>query len=1093
MFAHLHVRSWFSFLGGASSPDDLARAAVSQGVFALAVTDRDGVYGAVRHQAACQTTGVRPIFGAEVVVGAAPLVMLAKSRQGYANLCRILTTLHRLKSEEQPLRLSHIHPYREDLICLTGGRGGLLSRLLESKRHKSAARWLERLQTVFPAALYVELTHQLRPGDNRLVHGLVQLAAAHHVPIVATGDVRYAQRDDYARYDLQTCIRLNQTVFDPHPDRPYNDRAFLQSEDQLRRLMPFPEAFENSVRIAHACQVDLIPEAITPPSATLPPKTSARNHLRRLCYGGLPRRYAADERPRALAQLKKELRVIENLRLEEFFLVVHEVVEESRRRRIRCAGRGSAANSIVAYLLGITGVDPLAHNLLFERFLHGGRKGTPDIDVDFDTDRRNEIISWMEERFGIEQTAMTATLVTYQLRSGLRDVAKALGFPLELVDRMGKAVPHRRARQIRDYAPVLRNIAGASPLLDRLIDMVEALDNCPRHLGLHSGGMVLSQKPLYFFTPIQTSANGVKVVQFDKYDIEALGLVKFDVLGLRMLAAVSHAEELVHLHEGVGLDIDDVPLDNQLVYNMIRAGKTIGLFQIESQGQLHLLAMNQPENFNDLIIEIALFRPGPVQGGMVKPFVRRRRGQETTQYEHPDLEPLLKDTYGIIVFQEQVLQVAHHFAGMSLEEADDFRSLMSRFRSPDDMEAMRDRFVSGAVSRGVDSDVANSVFDKVAKFVGFGFCRSHAAAFAKTVYQSAYLKRFHPAAYMAAVLEFHPGMYPRMTLEEEARRFGVPILLPDINRSTVLHDVERTEAGLLGVRKPLSSVAQVSMDDARTIVWERLNGPFTSVEDFYLRTPLDIDSVNMLAQSGALDGLAKDSRTALWEVGVLSNKHGPPGEQRLQRTLFSRRIIDVNDVPELPYLTMSDRLSWDYLSHGSARVHPMRLVRRTLSSLEIRPIETCFRFPSAESSGPGSLPTITTAGVCILRQRPPTAKGFMFITLEDETGFIQCVVPPPVQEYLDHVLTASALIVRGSLQAAGNWRGLIMQQAWILNGIFGGYEGFAGTYGGRDKWVRSINSLADGPSGVNVGVRGGIIPSISKPRAPLFRPYILRP
>jgi len=1072
MFAHLHARSWFSFLCGASSPEDLARAAASRGAFALAVTDRDGVYGVVRHQSACRHVGIHPVFGAEVVVGDAPLVLLAKSRQGYANLCRILTTAHRLKGDRLPLRLAHIYPFRDDLFCLTGGRDGLLSRLLESKRRKSARQWLEQLRALFPFTLYIELTHQLRPNDSRLVHALHELAADLGLPVVVTGDVRYADPDDYARYDLQTCIRLNQTVFDPHPDRPYNDRAFLQSEEQLRRLIPFSEAFENSARIALACRVDLIPETITPPSATLPPKTTARNHLRRLCYDSIPRRYTVENRPAALAQLRKELGVIESLRLEEFFLIVHEVVEEARRRDIRCAGRGSAANSIVAYLLGITGVDPLAHNLLFERFLHGGRKGTPDIDVDFDTDRRNEIITWMEQRFGLEQTAMTATLVTYQLRSALRDVAKALGFPLEIVGRLGKAVPHRRARQIRDYAPVLRNIAGPSPLLDRLVDMVEALDNCPRHLGLHSGGMVLSQKPLYFFSPIQTSANGVKVVQFDKYDIEALGLVKFDVLGLRMLSAVSHAADMVRLNEGFDLDIDELPLDNQLVYNMIRAGKTIGLFQIESQGQLHLLAMNQPENFNDLIIEIALFRPGPVQGGMVKPFVRRRRGQEAAQFEHPDLEPILKDTYGIIVFQEQVLQVAHHFAGMTLEEADDFRSLMSRFRSSDDMETMRGRFVSGAVSRGIDSEIANSVFDKVAKFVGFGFCRSHAAAFAKTVYQSAYLKRFHPAAYMAAILEFHPGMYPRMTLEEEARRFGVRILLPDINRSSVLHDLEQTPEGTWAVRKPLSSVAHVSMEDARTIVWERLSGPFRSVEDFFLRTPLNKDSVESLARSGALDALTKDSRAALWEIGVLANKHGGAGEKSAQRSLFNRSIIDVDDLPGLPGLGADERLSWDYLSHGSARLHPMLLIRRSLSSLEIRSIGTCFRFPQATQATRRSLPIVTTAGICILRQRPPTAKGFMFITLEDETGFIQCVVPPPAQELLDHVLTASALIVRGALQAAGNWRGLILQQAWILDGIFGGYEGFAGTYGGRDNWVRLLKSGPGALSAPKVGVRG---------------------
>ncbi|MFV1981131.1 MAG: OB-fold nucleic acid binding domain-containing protein, partial [Rhodothermia bacterium] len=380
----------------------------------------------------------------------------------------------------------------------------------------------------------------------------------------------------------------------------------------------------------------------------------------------------------------------------------------------------------------------------------------------------------------------------------------------------------------------------------------------------------------------------------------------------------------------------------------------------------------------------------------------------------------------------------------------------------------------GAISRGVDSASANSVFDKVAKFVGFGFCRSHAAAFAKTVYQSAYLKRFHPAAYMASVLQYHPGMYPRMTLEEEARRFGVTTLLPDINRSSVLHDLERIPTGSLAIRKPLTSVAEVSAEDAREIIWERLAGPFKSVEDFYTRVSIHRDTIDNLARSGALDGLARgspkrsadgsetDSRTALWEVGVLSRKLGQPGTKSAQQRLFAMPILSPDDIPSLPDLTPDERISWDFMTHRAGRVHPMTLARRSLQELEIRPIETCYRFPtSGQARGrlsdirrPTSDVIITTAGIVILRQRPPTAKGFMFVTIEDETGFIQCVVPPQAQEHLDHVLTASGLIVRGSLQTTGNWRGLILQQAWILNGIFGGYEGFAGTYGGRDQWIR---------------------------------------
>lgn len=677
---------------------------------------------------------------------------------------------------------------------------------------------------------------------------------------------------------------------------------------------------------------------------------------------------------------------------------------------------------------------------------------------------------------------MTATLVTYRLRSAVRDVAKALGWPMETVNRLSKAVPPSRADGARDHRVSLEQVARSSPLLDTLIDMVESLADCPRHLGLHSGGMVLSRKPLHHFTPVQVSANGVKMVQFDKYDVEALGLVKLDVLGLRMLASVSEAVELIQRHEDPDFRLETIPFDDTQTFNMIRASETLGTFQIESQGQLHLLAQHQPETFDDLITEIALFRPGPLQGGMVHPFVRRRRGEEPVTYDHPDLEPVLKDTYGIILFQEQVLEVAHTFAGMSLSEADDFRALMSRFRDPGEMEQMRDRFVSGAVRRGVDEPTANDVFDKVSSFVGYGFCRSHAAAFAKTVYESCYLKKHHTAAFMAAVMQHRPGMYNLMTLQEEARRFGVCTLPPDVNVSGVRYEVERlgeadsagkraerqgdgkrwTGASPLAIRKPFTAIQELSVDDARHIVWERLRGgPFADVEDFYRRMPLEADALRSLARSGAFDALVEDSRRALWEVGLLLRSPVPRG-RRMSGELFPVRAFTEDDIPDLPALKEQERLSWDYETHGSARRHPMTLLRRTLSELEIRPIETCYRigrYFTARGGGQG-YPIVTVAGLSVLRQRPPTAKGVMFVTLEDETGFVQCVVRPDVLEHLDHVLRRSALIVRGELHIRGNWRGVVVTNAWALDGIFGGYDGHPCHAGGRDTLVVRADETA---------------------------------
>ena len=619
------------------------------------------------------------------------------------------------------------------------------------------------------SGLSIELAHPATPGSRQRIERLVRVSERLGVPTVATGDVRHASRDDYRRLDLLTCIRLGIDVFTAHAERPRNAERYLVSPEVIRRRIRWPEALRRAEEIAEACHVNLLPGLITPPSAELPAGVSARVHLRLLCESGLRHRYGADIPNRARTQLARELEVICDLELEEFFLVVHEVVEEARRRRIRCAGRGSAANSLVAYLLGITHVDPLRHRLLFERFLHGGRQGTPDIDVDFDTERRGEIIEWMEQRFGRDHTAMAATLITYRLRSALRDSAKALGWSMEDVNRVSKAVMPQSAHHAPEVRASVANVLGDSPLIDTLLDSAASLAGCPRHLGLHAGGMVLSRAPLDTFTPVQTSANGVTMVQFAKDDIERLGVVKLDVLGLRMLAVLSESVELVARHHRRVVDLQRLPLDDIQTFNLIRAGRTLGCFQIESQGQLHLLGQHQPETFQDLIAEVSLFRPGPLQGNMVNPYVRRRRGLEPVTFEHPLLESVLADTYGVILFQEQILEVAHTVAGMSLEESDHFRRLMSKFRSPTEMESMRERFVEGAKGRGVPEPVGHSIFDKVSKFVGYGFCRSHAAAFAQTVYASCWLKAHYPAAYMAAVMQHRPGMYSLTTLQQDAR------------------------------------------------------------------------------------------------------------------------------------------------------------------------------------------------------------------------------------------------------------------------------------------------------------------------------------
>ena len=1048
MFAHLHVKSTFSFLHGGSSPEDLVKQARTIHCPALALTDKNGIYGAVRFLNTCKSQGIRGIIGSEVTVEQAPIVLLVQNETGYANLCRILTEAHTSNRKHPSVPINVLSTFNSDLFCLTGGKESTAWQLVSNRKIGEAEQWLRRLHSVFRERLYIELCHTLEYGAGRVIDQLYRLSVSMNIPVVASNNVRYDIAENYVLSDLLTCIGLNITVDEPHPDRPRNAEAYLKSKEALKRLIPFESAFENTMVIANACQIDLVPEHITPPTARLPDNISPRAYLNRICSEALLDKYTVDRQDQAMAQYNKEFGVITGLGLEEYFLVVREVVDEARRQGIRCYGRGSAANSIVAYLLDITGVDPIAHNLLFERFLHGGRKGTPDIDIDFDSERRDEIITWIENRFGMEQTAMTATVITYQLRIALRDVAKALGWPMDTVNQLTKAIPPRRARHVREYRSQLLRVLGESPLFELLIDLVERLDGLPRHMGLHSGGMVLSRKPLYHFSPIQVSANGVKMVQFDKNDVETLGLVKLDVLGLRMLASLSEGRELLARHINTDIDLDHLPLDDPKVYDLICSNSTVGLFQIESQGQIHLLAVNQPRTFDDLVAEIALFRPGPLQGGMVHPFINRRKGREPIEYDHPDLEPVLADTYGIILFQEQVLEVAHRFAGMTLSEADDFRALMSKYRDANEMENMRDKFVSGAMNRGVSELTANTVFDRVSKFVGYGFCRSHAAAFAKIVYLSAWMKCYYSAAYMAAIMQHRPGMYSLMTLEQEAKRWQVPIQLPDINRSGTRYDLVKTDNAMFAVLKPLTSIDHVSKNIAQDIVRQRMVADYTSVEDLYGRVAMPRDALETLARSGALDSIAASSRGALWDIGILSRRLGITAQER-DRALFHMPVVSLQDIPDLPELSAPERLSWDYQTHHAARVHPISLIRRSLSEYGILPISACRRLIPLDDRASPIIVEVT--GNIIMRQRPPTANGMMFLTLEDETGFIQCVLAPPVQEAFDHLLILPTLTIQGILQAASHWRGLVAGKIWPVRGVLGGYSGYPSQAGGQEQ------------------------------------------
>ncbi|MBT9582025.1 DNA polymerase III subunit alpha [bacterium] len=1055
---HLNVRSWFSFLAGGSSPEQLAQRAAQLGQPALALTDLHGFYGAVRFARACKAVGVRPLFGITLLIQYPeekpyPLLFLAENREGYADLCRLSSRYH-----QQGGLLHWKQVQAENVVVLTGGWESRLDHLLSQRG--PARQWLQELGQRFPNAVYVEVTPNGRPGDRRRLEQLLQLGQQCQLPCLLSNAVRYAGKDHYARYDALTCVRLGITVGDPHPDRPVNDRAFLCSGEDLFQqlsgdLEPYMKACEQTQRVALRCQLDLLPEFVTPPTALLPAGVEPDPYLRELCLQGMARRYRPDAQAQALRQLHHELAVVQELELAEFFLVVREVTEFARSRGIRYAGRGSAANSIIAYLLSITTVDPLRHRLLFERFLHRGRRGMPDIDVDFDSERRAEVIAWMEQRFGEEHAAMTANVNTYQVRGAMREMMKVLGWDATLIDQVCQGIGQwdgldsMRARRAE-----IEQLVGQTPLIDVLFALVQGIQHCPRHLSIHNGGVVLTRKPLSHFSPIQTSTGGYRQVQFDKDDVEALGLIKFDVLGLRMLAVLSEAVELHQQDCGQRIELDDLEMEDEPTFELIRSGQTMSLFQIESPGQMALLARTQPRNFSDLVIQVALFRPGPLQGGMVNPYLQRKAGQIETEYLHPSLASILADTHGIIVFQEQVLEICHQFAGLSLDEADEFRRLMSKWRDPGNMDAMGERFVEGARDlHGVSGELAWVVFHQVSAFVGYGFCRSHAAAFARTVFHSAYLKRHAPAAYMAAVLQHKPGFFPMSTILEEARRMGVKILPVCIFRSRQAY---RVEDG--AVRIPLTQVAEIHLQSAdRIVAWaQTFEGDESSDfvwQSLLSQVPLATEQWESLARAGAFDSFGP-RRRALWRVGVgrpsqassgrpiratggpgarltRGRKPAPPPRQAPLELDLCGNCEIAPDVPELRALSGELQMTWDYSTQGlSAAGHPMLHHRQRLLALGASTIAALNQVQPGRS--------VVLAGRVLIRQRPPTAKGMAFLMLEDETGRIQVAATPSrFQQYEATLSRAPSLLVRGKLEGTGGHRSVMLERTDDLQQILG--------------------------------------------------------
>ncbi len=768
MYAELHCHSYFSLLDGVSSPETLVARAAELEMPALALTDHDALYGAVAFWRAAEAAGIKPVFGAEVTVGEGRtlhhLTLLAETDIGYTNLSRLISAA-RLRSPkgEALATWNDLAQHSAGLLALSGCRQGLVAQHLLAGDEAQAVRVAQELQALFGRDhFFVELQRQLRPGDERLVQGLLRVAQRSGAPVVATNNVHYAQRDGHRLHDVLLAIRSHATLDASYGQRRGNSEAHLKSAAEMARLFADrPDALRQAVEIAQRCQVSLRRGVQDLPLFPTGP-ASQDDFLSALCHQALIERYGAEPGERAQRLLTHELAVIGQLGLANYFLIVWDIVRFAREQGIRCQGRGSAANSLVAFLLGITPIDPLAHDLVFERFLSPERPTTPDIDIDFQADRREEVIQYIYGRYGREHAAMACTFVTYRQRSAVRDVAKALDFPPDLVDALAEAADrsdevHRSSFSPSSFSPVLRRT------WQLLLELCEEIQRLPRHLGIHNGGFVLSRRPLAEIVPLEPATMpGRTVVQWDKEALEDAGMVKIDVLGLRMLGALEEAvgwvgevdketsrqgdKEIgrqvdketgrqVDKETGRQVDketdrLDRLGFDDPAVYGMISARDTVGVFQVESRAQAQLLPRMRPRDFADLVVEISLIRPGPVQAGMVHPYLRRRLGEEPVRYLHPSLEPALRDTLGVIVFQEQVLKVAQALAGWSGGQGELLRRALGRKDNQEALARLRQSFVADAAALGVSQAVASQVFGQLEAFGGYSFAKSHAAAFA---------------------------------------------------------------------------------------------------------------------------------------------------------------------------------------------------------------------------------------------------------------------------------------------------------------------------------------------------------------------------
>jgi len=1083
-YTELHCHSAFSFLDGASHPVELAGAAAQQGHEALALTDHDGLHGAMEMAQALKALGIRPITGAEVTLDdGSHLTLLCETREGYTNLCRLLTAAHwhtrrwaregwseplaQVADDRRPgqdpldeepcVSLEEVERCAPGLVCLSGcARDGALAARVEAGDHPGAAAIGQRLLRAFgPDRFRVELQRPYWRHDRRRNRLLAELAKRLGVPCVATGNVHAHERPRIPLQDAMVAVRLGRTLDETEPGRRGNSSHVLVPPERMAdRFREHPDAVEESGRLAERLRFDLTEDlGYRYPGSEDP---DADRKLAEICRSIFDERYRGRRtRVEAEARLEEELRVIRGLGLSGFFILHRDMLElarevaaevrggESVRRLLPPGrGRGSSVSSIVCYLTGLSHVDPIENELLLGRFLNEELTALPDIDLDFPRDIRDVLIPRVHDRYGRDRCALVAAFSTFRVRSAVRDFAKALGLPPGEIERLARAVdPWKERNDIEGDVP-----QGGSPRWRALVKLARDAAGLPRHVSQHPGGMVISTQPLIDLCPVQpASMEGRQMVQWDKDSCGDAGFLKIDLLGLGMLSAVERCVDEIARVRGERIDLSRIPYDDEEVYARIQVAETTGVFQIESRAQMQMLKRTRPETLDDLTVQVALVRPGPIIGGAVHPYIEHRKALREdpsfeVPYPHPSLEPVLRDTLGTIVFQDQVLEVAMTFAGFEAGEAEGLRRAMSRKRSEAAIRAYEEKFIAGGMARGATREVAEHVWTQIVGFSGFGFPKAHSAAFGLLAYQSTWLRVHYHPEFLCALLNEQPmGFYPPDSLVHEAQRVGVRVLPPCVVASSASCSVESVAAwprvlsgevsfripshargarkfafppppagaasGELAVRLGLGYVGGVRADEVKALVQERESGgPWRSLGDLAGRSGASAETLGRLAWAGACDALVPDDvpederrRTALWQLGV-----AVPGTQVDAGTQLSLPL-DPHSAPELRALSAWERMLADYGSTGvTLREHPLELMRPDLPE-DLSTSAQLERHPHGRR--------LRVAGLVVARQRPATANGVTFMLLEDEHGTLNLIVPPPVYERCRLAVRAEPLVL----------------------------------------------------------------------------------